>query len=197
MMRGRMATMLAGATLVASAGILTGCTAPAPDAAPDAARFPTPTPSAPCIVGSWSAHADQLQPAYDAIPGGLDYPLATIDPTASAMLEFDVDGSFRFTQDVPATVSWLEHVASVRLGGAMTGTYVATGSALSLDAEANDLVVAPADDQSASALFAAATQETLGEWPVSASGFTCDADALVIDLETEGHRASVSFARGT
>ncbi len=88
---------------------LTGCTAgPAgPDATATSTPTPAPTPTAACIVGSWATDATQLQSAYDAIPLGLDYPAATIDPAATATIAFTADGAFSFGQDVTATL----HVA--------------------------------------------------------------------------------------
>jgi hypothetical protein len=96
---------------------------------------------------------------------------------------------------VSATLVWLDHPAAIDLGGTMAGTYETDGETLSMSSTDGALTALPADDSTASLLFAAATQETLDEWPVSASGYRCDADTLVLDLETEGHPASVEFAR--
>jgi hypothetical protein len=182
------------ATLILLAGgALAGCTAE--QAQTESTPTPTPTPSAPCIVGQWEAGAEALQPLYDAIPKGLDYPAATFDPTATVRVDFAADGTFAFTQDVAASLVWMKHAASVRLGGDMDGTYTTTGDAIALAATGNRLTVVPADDETASALFAVATQETLDEWPVSASSFACTDDALTLVLDTEGHDASVVFAR--
>jgi len=179
------------ATIVAAL-LLAGCTATPPAPTPTAA---TPTPTAPCLVGTWEAGRDALQPVYDAIPAELDYPAATLAPEASVTVSFAADGTFSLTQDVPVTLEWEGHPAAVALGGTMAGGYAASGTALTLTATADKLTVAPADDRPASALFAAATQETLTEWPVAASSFQCDGDALTLQLETEGHVAPVEFAR--
>jgi len=183
-----------GGTLLLLA--LTGCTASPQSAPTSASPTPTPTPTPACIVGSWSTDAAQLQSAYDAIPRELDYPTAAIDQGATADIVFDADGAFTFAQDVPATLTWMDHPAAVALGGTLTGIYETTGDALTLTPTANGLTVEPRDDRRASLLFAAATEETLSEWPVSAQAFTCDEGRLVLDLETEGHVASVVFARG-
>lgn len=186
-----------GVGAVAAVLALAGCTAGTTGADATATRSatPTPTPSAPCIVGSWETDAAQLQSAYDAIPLGLDYPAATIDQAATATIAFTADGAFSFGQDVTATLTWLDHPAAVELGGTMTGTYTASGDALALAVGDNALTVTAADDARASRLFAAATQETLTEWPVAARSFACDGDRLVLDLETEGHQAAVAFTR--
>lgn len=174
--------------------VLAGCTAT--PAAEPTTPAPTPSPTAPCLVGTWTTDGAALQPVYDAIPHELDYPAATIDPAASVTVSFAADGGFVFTQDVPVALSWLGHPAAVRLGGDMDGTYAASGDAIALAATTNALTVVPADDRDASALFAAATQETLTEWPVAASSFRCSADTLVLDLQTEGEGATLTFGRG-
>ena len=194
-MLGRNAALI-GALIVAGA-TLAGCTAaPAAAAKPPRIVTPTPSPTAACIEGTWTAGAKELQPIYDAIPANLDYPAATLDPAASVSIDFAGDGAFSLHQAVPTTLTWEGHPAAVALGGTMTGTYTATGSALTLSATDDALTVTPTDDSTASALFAAATQVTLNEWPVSATSFRCDADALALDLVTEGHAATVDFARG-
>ncbi|KRB36662.1 hypothetical protein [Microbacterium sp. Root180] len=175
------------------AAFATGCTATNTDTA---APTPTPTPTPACIVGSWSVGAAELQPIYDALPGGLEYPDGVIDPAASASISFASDGTFSFEQDVPTSVTWLGHTASVALGGTMTGEYTADDEALALTARDNGLTVAPTDDGTASAIFASETAETLAEWPVSASSYTCAGDELVLHLGTEGYAASVPFVRG-
>lgn len=187
--------------LAAAVAVLaTGCTATTTDAAsPSATPAPTPTPTpepAECLVGSWSVGADELQPIYDALPGGLEYPDAVIDAEASATISFAPTGTFEFTQDVPTSVTWLGRTASVALAGTMTGEYEADGDALALTARENGLTVVPTDDGRASAIFADETADTLAEWPVSASSFSCDGDALVLQLDTEGYEASVPFVRG-
>lgn len=179
------------------AALATGCTA-ATTNADETARpttTPTPSPTPACIVGSWSVGAAELQPIYDALPGGLEYPAGVIDPAASAAISFASDGTFSFTQNVPTSVTWLEHTASVALGGTMTGEYTTDGDALALTARENALTVVPTDDRTASAIFASETAETLAEWPVSASSFTCAGDGLVLHLGTEGYAASVPFVR--
>jgi hypothetical protein len=179
---------------IAGALLLAGCTAtPAPEAAPT--RTPSPTPTAACIVGTWTADAAQLQTLYDAIPANLDYPPATLGPTASVVVAFDADGGFAFTQAVPASLTWEGHAAAVTLGGTMTGTYRTSGDTISLTSRDDALTVAPSDSSTASALFAAATQVTLEEWPVSATTYTCAGDALQLGLQTEGHPATVAFTR--
>lgn len=197
MMEGMVSRRVWGFSAVAAALVLAGCTAgtTGPDATATRSETPTPTPSAPCIVGSWETDAAQLQSAYDEIPLGLDYPAATIDPASAATIAFTAGGDFSFGQDVMATLTWLSRPAAVRLGGTMTGSYTATGDALSLAVGDNALTVTPADDARASGLFTAATQETLMEWPVTARSFACDGDQLVLDLETEGHQAAVAFIR--
>jgi len=175
---------------------LTGCTASPQSAPTSASPTPTPTPTPACIVGAWSTDAAQLQSAYDALPRELDYPTAAIDQDATVDIVFDADGAFTFAQDVAATLTWMDHPAAVSLGGTLSGTYETAGDALTLTPTANGLSVEPRDDRRASLLFAAATQETLSEWPVSAQSFTCDDGRLVLDLETEGHVASVAFVRG-
>lgn len=180
--------------LVMLAIAVTGCTATEADTA--ATPTPTPTPTTACLVGDWRVGADQLQPIYDALPGGLEYPAAIIDPAAAATIAFAADGTFDFAQDVPTSVTWLGRTASVVLGGSMSGTYATDGTALSLVAVDNALTVAPTDDGTASRIFAAETAETLAEWPVSASTFSCDGDTLVLDLDTEGYAASIPFVRG-
>ncbi|GAA3640427.1 hypothetical protein GCM10022200_25110 [Microbacterium awajiense] len=186
-----------GAALALGAGMLAGCAAdPEPPVTLDP---PSPTPVAEafpaCLVGTWTASGEQLQPVYDAIPLELDYPQASIDPDATATISFDEAGGFTFTQDVPVDLSWEGNPASVRLTGSMTGIATAAdGSELALTPVENDLEVIPADDRTGSALFAGATQETLAEWPVAASGYTCDADESTIALWTEGHRTTVAFA---
>ncbi len=77
----------------------------------------------------------------------------------------------------------------------MTGSYTTSGDALALTVGENALTVTPADDARASRLFAAATQETLTEWPVAARSFVCDGARWWLDLETEGHQATVAFTR--
>ncbi|MFE7843587.1 hypothetical protein ACFUTX_00175 [Microbacterium sp. NPDC057407] len=196
MKRSTRALVLAAAVAV----LATGCTATTTDAAsPSATPAPTPTSTpepAECLVGSWSVGADELQPIYDALPGGLEYPDAVIDVEASATISFAPTGTFEFTQDVPTSVTWLGRTASVALAGTMTGEYEADGDALALTARENDLTVVPTDDGRASAIFADETADTLAEWPVSASSFSCDGDALVLQLDTEGYEASVPFVRG-
>ncbi|WP_439590767.1 hypothetical protein [Microbacterium sp.] len=191
-----MKTLRTMALLAAVAIIATGCTATTTDA--ESARptpTPTPTPTPACIVGAWSVGADQLQPIYDALPSGLEYPAAVIDPSASASIDFAADGTFSFTQNVPTSVTWLGRTAAVALGGTMSGDYTADDESLALTARENGLTVVPTDDGTASAIFASETAETLAEWPVSASSFTCTGDALVLHLGTEGYAASVPFAR--
>jgi hypothetical protein len=182
---------------VAAVLVLAGCTAgtTGTDAAATRSATPTPTSSAPCIVGSWETDAAQLQSAYDAIPLGLDYPAATIDPASAATISFSAEGRFSFGQDVTATLTWLSLPAAVELGGTMTGSYTTSGDALALAVGDNALTVTAADDGRASRLFAAATQETLTEWPVAARSYACDGDRLELDLDTEGHLAAVAFAR--
>lgn len=192
-------TAAAAASSLAVCLMLAGCTA-APEVAetpaPTSSRTPAPLPTTEaCIVGTWEAGASALQPMYDAIPVGLDYPTATLGPEASVIVVFAADGTFAMEQDVPATLTWQDHPAAVRLGGAMHGAYSTEGDALALTATENTLTATPSDDRTASALFAIATQETLDEWPVSATSFSCAADRLVLDLETEGHAASVEFTR--
>ncbi len=182
-------TLLATVALVAS-----GCTATTTDAE-SPTPTPTPTPTPACLVGAWSVGADELQPIYDALPGGLEYPAAVIDPAATANIDFTADGTFAFTQSVPASVTWLGHTAAVALGGTMSGDYSADDESLALTARENGLTVVPTDDAAASAIFAAETAETLAEWPVSASSFTCTGDELVLHLSTEGYAASVPFVR--
>lgn len=185
------------ALVAVAAALATGCTATTTDAAaPTADDTPAPTPTPVCIVGSWSVGADELQPIYDALPGGLEYPDAVIDPAASATIVFEPDGRFSFAQDVPTAVTWLGRTASVALGGTMTGEYETDGDALSLTADENSLTVVPTDDRRASAIFASETAETLAEWPVSASSFTCSGDELVLHLGTQGYDASVPFVHG-
>ncbi len=181
------------AAAIAAVVVLAGCTAGEPDIAETPS--PTPTPTVACIVGTWTTEAARLQALYDAIPAELDYPAATIGPEASVTVSFTADGIFALEQAVPATLTWMGHPASVALGGSMTGIYRSSGRTLALTATQNDLTVEPSDDRTASTLFAAATQETLQEWPVSASSFACDARTLVLDLETEGHPAAVEFTR--
>ncbi|MCW3493299.1 hypothetical protein [Microbacterium sp. SSM24] len=184
------------ALLAVIAAVSAGCTATTTDAeTPRATDTPTQTPTPECIVGTWSVGAEQLQPIYDALPGGLEYPDAVIDPAASATISFATDGTFAFTQSVPTSVTWLGHTASVALGGTMTGDYETDGDALALTAQENDLIVVPTDDGRASAIFASETAETLAEWPVSASSYTCADDDLVLHLGTEGYNASVPFVR--
>lgn len=193
MVKSTRATLL----LAIVATLATGCTATTTEAkAPAPAATPTPTPTTACLVGSWSVGAGELQPIYDALPSGLEYPEAVIDPAASATISFEPDGTFSFTQNVPTAVTWLGRTASVALGGTMTGEYIADGDALSLTAEENDLTVTPTDDGTASEIFASETAETLAEWPVSASSFSCSGDDLVLHLGTEGYAASVPFTRG-
>lgn len=192
-MSGRALT--AGGALLLLA-LLAGCTASPQSAPTSASSTPTPTPTPACIVGAWSTDAAQLQSAYDALPRELDYPTAAIDQDATVDIVFDADGAFTFAQDVAATLTWMDHPAAVSLGGTLSGTYETAGDALTLTPTANGLSVEPRDDRRASLLFAAATQETLSEWPVSAQSFTCDDGRLVLDLETEGHVASVAFVRG-
>lgn len=182
--------------------VLTGCTATSPDADAVAERTRTPSPppspatTPACIVGTWTAEAADIQPVYDALPSRLEYPAATIDPAASVTISFAADDTFSFTQNVPTSVTWLNRTASVALTGSMTGDYTADGDALALAARENGLTVEPLDDETASAVFAAETAETLAEWPVSASSFTCSADRLVLELGTEGVPATVAFTRG-
>ncbi len=179
------------------AALATGCTATTTVAeTPARTPTPTPTPTPACIVGSWSVGAEELQPIYDALPGGLEYPEGVIDPAASASMSFAADGTFSFEQDVPTSVTWLGRTASVALGGSMTGEYAADDEALTLTPEENRLTVVPTDDSTASAIFASETAETLAEWPVSASSYTCAGDSLVLHLGTEGYAASVPFVRG-
>jgi hypothetical protein len=194
---GRMAQAARTVILLAIvAGVATGCTATAADAeTPTPTSTPTPTPTAACIVGSWAVGAEELQPIYDALPGGLEYPDGTIDPAATATITFAADGTFSFEQDVPTSVTWLGHTASVALGGTMTGEYEAEDDTLALTAHDNGLTVVPTDDKTASAIFASETAETLAEWPVSASSYTCSGDGLVLHLGTEGYEASVPFVR--
>lgn len=185
------------AALALGGAILTGCAAdPEPPVTPDP---PAPTPVAEafpsCLVGTWTATGEQLQPVYDAIPLELDYPEAAIDPDATATIAFDADGGFTFTQDVPVDLSWEGNPASVRLIGTMSGTADANGTDIALTPTVNGLEVRPEDDGTGSALFAAATQETLAEWPVAASGYACDAETSTIELWTEGHRTTVTFGR--
>lgn len=191
-------TAAAAASSIAVLLMLAGCTT-APEVAetptPTPTHTPTPAPTTACLIGTWEADAEALQPIYDAIPVGLDYPAATLGPGASVIVTFAADDTFAMEQDVPATLTWEDHPAAVRLGGAMHGTYRTAGDALALTATENTLTATPSDDRTASALFAIATQETLGEWPVSATSFSCDGDVLVLDLETEGHTASVAFTR--
>lgn len=193
----RTRAMHRAAAVVLLCSALAGCTATATDAQPT--RTPTstrtPSPTTSCIVGSWAVGAAELQPVYDALPSGLEYPAATIDPAASATISFAPDGAFAFAQSVPTTVTWMGYTASVALGGAMTGEWKADGDALALTARENGLTVVPTDDRTASAIFAAETGETLAEWPVTASSFTCDGDRLVLGLGTEGVPASVPFLR--
>ncbi|MFT4221222.1 MAG: hypothetical protein QM611_12010 [Microbacterium sp.] len=163
--------------------------------APAPSTAPPPTAAGACIVGAWEAGAAQLQPVYDAIPSGLDYPAATLGRTSSVVVTFADDGRFTLEQRVPVTLEWLGHPAAVVLGGRMSGEYRATDGDLELAAADNRLTVQPRDDRAASELFAAATAETLVEWPVSASAFACEGDALTLELETEGHPAAVEFAR--
>jgi hypothetical protein len=180
---------------VLSAIVLAGCTG-APTAEATRTRTPSPTPTAACIVGTWKADAAQLQALYDAIPADLDYPPATLAPTSSVVVAFDADGGFVFTQDVPTTLTWEGHAAAVALGGSMTGTYRASGTSIALTAKDDALTVTPSDTSTASTVFAAATQVTLDEWPVSATTFSCAGDALRLGLQTEGHPATVAFTRG-
>jgi len=180
--------------------LLAGCTpssesAETAVATPGPTSTPTPAPVAACIIGTWHADAGALQPVYDAIPVGLDYPTATLDPAASVIVAFAADDAFTMAQDVAATLLWEGHPAAVHLAGTMRGTYTTSGDALALTATDNLLTATPSDDRTGSALFAFATQETLGEWPVSATSFSCDGDTLVLDLETEGHPASIEFVR--
>lgn len=185
-------------TLLATVAVIaTGCTATTTAAeTPTPTRTPTPSPTAECIVGTWTVGAEELQPIYDGLPGGLEYPDAVIDPAASASITFAADGTFSFTQGVPTSVTWLGHTASVALGGTMTGEYAADDEALALTASENGLTVVPTDDKTASAIFASETAETLAEWPVSASSYSCAGDELVLHLGTEGYNASVPFVRG-
>ncbi|MBN9180114.1 MAG: hypothetical protein J0J00_06120 [Microbacterium sp.] len=190
---GAMTGGLAAATLACL--VLAGCTA-APTAEAKRTRSPHPSPStAACIVGSWRAGATELQPLYNAIPTALDYPPATLGDGAVVDVDFTRDGTFTYDQDVSAALSWEGHDAAVQLGGTMTGTYRASGDSLTLASSDNALTVKPTDDQTASRLFAAATQVTLVDWPVSATTFRCDGDALELDLVTEGHPATVAFTR--
>ncbi|MFT4228681.1 MAG: hypothetical protein QM602_00160 [Microbacterium sp.] len=192
-MRGRFVPAWAAAIAIAAA--LAGCTAQAPEPAEPAASTPSPTPSAPCIVGAWEAGAAQLQPLYDALPAQLEYPAATIQAEASVTIVFDADGGFALAQDVPVALEWEGHPAQIVLGGTMAGTYAADGDALALTATQNRLTSEPSDDALGSTLFAVATQETLDEWPVSASSFSCGARSLALEVSTEGHPVSVEFAR--
>lgn len=196
------ATRTASAAIVAGVCVLlAGCTAGAPGvmASPTSIATPTstpsPTPTAACIVGAWAAGAQQLQPLYDAIPTGLDYPAAEIDPEAKVVVSFAVDETFALEQHVPVTLTWMDRPAAVELGGTMAGDYRTSGTTISLTATDDALTAVPRDERRASALFAIATQETLSEWPVTATSFSCDGDGLVLDLETEGHTASVEFVR--
>jgi hypothetical protein len=181
--------------LAAVAIIASGCTATTIDAVETPNPIPTPAPTPACIVGAWSVGADRLQPIYDALPSGLEYPAAIIDPAATASIAFAADSTFSFTQNVPTSVTWLGRTAAVALGGSMTGDYTADDEALALTARENGLTVVPTDDGTASAIFASETAETLAEWPVSASSFTCSGDELVLHLGTEGYAASVPFVR--
>jgi hypothetical protein len=193
---GRMPEALRTVTLLAIVAVLaSGCTATTTDAEETSTPTPTPTPTPACIVGTWAVGADELQPIYDALPGGLEYPAAVIDPAASAGISFAAGGTFSFTQSVPTSVTWLGHTAAVALGGTMTGDYTTDGDGLELAARENGLTVVPTDDGTASAIFASETAETLAEWPVSASSFTCAGDGLVLHLGTEGYAASVPFVR--
>lgn len=197
--------LAAAAAALVGALLLAACTAQPDVAASNTpTRIPTPTPTAAaaCIVGSWTTGAAQLQPAYDSIPADLEYPRAVIDPAATVTVTFDAGGGFTLAQNVRVALDWEGHAAAVGLGGGMTGSYrsdgdgAASGSGISLEAQDNTLTVAPLDEQTGSVLFAAATQETLAQWPVSASGYTCDDTTLVLNLETEGFPASLGFTRG-
>ena len=186
--------------------LFAGCTG-GPPASTSATATPSPTPTptpvaeTACIVGTWTTGAAQLQPAYDSIPANLDYPRAVIDPTATITVSFDDADRFTLAQNVPVALDWQGHQAAVGLSGGMSGSYsadgdgAASGSPLTLQAKDNTLTVAPLDQRTGSALFAAATQETLEEWPVSASAYTCDATTVVLSLETEGFPASIAFTR--
>lgn len=176
--------------------MLAGCTAtPSAEATPSRTPKPSPSPTAACIVGDWQAGAAQLQPLYDAIPAALDYPAATLGDGAAVDVTFTSDGTFSYDQDVSASLTWEWHPAAVALGGTMSGTYRASGDSLALASTDNALTVKPVDDQTASRLFALATQVTLVDWPVSATSFRCEGDTLQIDLVTEGHPATVPFTR--
>jgi len=193
-----MMTRTAGASalLLATTALLAACTAGgATPTTPSASASTSPAAPA-CIVGDWRADAAQVQAAYDLIPPDLDYPDATIDPDASIAVTFRAEGTFTYTPHVPMRVTWLGRTAAAELGGTLTGTYTTDGDALRLAAESNELTVTPRDDAPSSITFAAATQETLTEWPVAARSFSCDATGLVLDLDTEGHVASVAFTRG-
>jgi hypothetical protein len=198
-MTGESGAALAWGALAAAACLtLAGCTAGTDAAATRThtpAASPSPTPAA-CIVGTWTADAAQLQPLYDAIPANLDYPPATLGADSSLSLVFADDGTFTFAQDVPATLTWEGHPAAVALGGTMTGSYRTAGDGLRMTSTDDGLTVTPTDASTASALFAAATQVTLDEWPVSATAFHCDGDTLSLDLDTEGHPATVALTRG-
>lgn len=203
--------VLFAAAVVAGCTLLAGCTAepadpevlrPTATPAPTPTPTPTPTAQAACIVGAWTTGVAQLQPAYDSIPPELEYPRAVIDPAATVTLAFDALGTFTLDQNVPTTLEWEGFPAAVGLGGKMSGGYRtdgdggASGSPIALQAQDNALTVVALDDRPASALFAAATQETLAQWPVSASGYTCDETTLVLSLATEGFPASLAFDRG-
>jgi hypothetical protein len=197
-MTGEFGAALAWGALAAAACLtLAGCTA-ATDAAakrPHSTPTASPSPTA-CIVGTWTAGATELQPLYDAIPANLDYPAATLGADSSLSLAFAADGTFTYTQDVPATLTWEGHPAAVALGGTMTGTYRTEDGEMHMAATDDGLTVTPTDRSQASSLFALATQVTLNDWPVTATSFRCDGDSLALDLETEGHPATVELARG-
>lgn len=183
---------LAVAAAAAAALLLAGCTA---TPAASKTQMPAPSRTPACIVGAWQAGADELQKLYDLIPAALDYPAATLGPQASVTVDFTEAGAFTFAQSVPATLEWEGHAAAVELGGTLEGAYTTAGDGLTLKGTSNALTAQPADDAAASKLFAAATQETLTAWPVTASGYTCGGDRLVLDLATEGHAAAVAFTR--
>ncbi|WP_157416140.1 hypothetical protein [Agromyces allii] len=209
-------TAVTGTIVALAALTLAGCSAAADDAKTAASAKPKASASAEateaagdgdgaeadaaaaapgdCLVGGWVLADDQMQAFYDQVNADLTEYGIVYDPTGSAGLAFEADGTYAYSPNLTLAVDIAGLPAEATMSGTLAGQYTANDTTVTTDHDTNGLTMDVTVD--GVAMDGTAVTEQILASPIASAAYDCSGTTPVVHFSTGPSTVPLTLTRG-